>query len=166
MWWLAKLQFCIFALLHFCTFRWESWHNWQCKIAKMLEDARTQTLHFCIFSGTTDMGKARMWWLAQAAYAKVHLHFCTFGWCGWHGHGQGKGGVVGAGRICKTAFLRFRLVWLAWVKRMAWLAQTVYANVQRKVQFLHKWYLQRHTFCTWLVRLAWAKDGAKSPTDH
>ena len=29
-----------------------------------------------------------------------------------------------------------------------------------------KWYLQKHTFCTWLVRLAWAKDGAKSPTDH
>ena len=26
--------------------------------------------------------------------------------------------------------------------------------------------LAKHTFCTWLVQLAWAKDGAKSPTDH
>ena len=102
-----NMQKCKAAVLHFCTFSWESWHSWQCKTAKNLEHARTQTLHFSTFSNTAGMGKARMWWLAQAEYAKVHLHFCIFGWCGWHG--QSKGGVVGAGRICKSAILRFRL---------------------------------------------------------
>ena len=91
---------------------------------------------------------------------------------GWHNQNMQK---------CKSALLRFRLVWLAWVKRIAWLAQKEYAKVQRCsfcifalsavmagiVKLMKcKWYLQKHTFCTWLVRLAWAKDGAKSPTDH
>ena len=107
-----------FALFHFF---WYGWH----------EQGEHKLCHFPFFAGTAGMGKARMWWLAQAAYAKVHLHLCTFGWYGWHGHGQRKGGVVGASRICKNAFLRFRLVWLAWVKTMAWLAQTEYAKVQR-----------------------------------
>jgi len=144
----------------------------------MLEHARTQTLHFSTFSNTAGLGKARMWWLAQAEYAKVHLHFCTFGWYGWHG--QRKGGVVGTSRICKNAFLRFRLVWLAWVKRIAWLAQKEYAKVQRCsfcifalsagmagiVKLMKMQMAPAKTYtCTWLVRLAWAKDGAKSPTD-
>jgi hypothetical protein len=65
------MQKCKAAGLHFCTFSWESWHNWQCKTAKMLKHARTQTLHFSTFSGTAGMGKARMWWLAK-------LQFCIF----------------------------------------------------------------------------------------
>ena len=109
------------------------------------------------------MGKERVVWLAQVEYAK--MHFCAFGWYG---------------KMQKCIF-PLSAGMLAWVKRMAWLAQTEYAKVQRcsfcifalsavmagTVKLMTcKWYLQTHTFCTWLVRLAWAKDGATSPTGH
>ena len=101
----AKVQSCSFAFLHFCSFSWENWHSWQCKTAKMLEHARTQTLHFSTFSGTAGMGKARTWWLAQAEYAKVQK--CIFALsAGMAGMGK-KDSVVSTKGICKSTKVQF-----------------------------------------------------------
>ena len=172
------------AVLHFCIFSWESWHNWQCKIAKMLKHARTQTLHFSTFSGV------QLAWARQGCggWHKQHMQkcICIFALsAGTAGMGMGKERVVWLAQVeyakMQKCIFPLSAGMLAWVKRMAWLAQTEYAKVQRcsfcifalsavmagTVKLMTcKWYLQTHTFCTWLVRLAWAKDGATSPTGH
>ena len=71
----------------------------------MLEHARTQTLHFSTFSGTAGMGKARMWWLAQAECAKVQK--CIFALsAGMAGMGK-KDSVVSTKGICKSTKVQF-----------------------------------------------------------
>ena len=166
------MQSCSFAFLHVCTFALSARRAGTAGNARTCKNTKFALFHF---SGMAGMGKARMWWLAQAECAKVQKYILALS-AGMAGMGK-KDSVVSTKGICKSTKVQFfhfcTFGWYGWhcePDEMQMVMQTCKAAVLHFCMFalLHfqlgelAQQMLEHKLCTFPLFqawLAWAKQG-------